>query len=132
VGLGNAGFYFFDRMPAVGWGMYELRDVIYRASALPNIKSLWVRLLAETGIVGFVLFLSWYYMLWRSSRVTQHSRSPMLKMVALAGQLALIAFLVEGFSIDSFALPYFWVITGLISAAGAMFRNSAAALKAQN
>ncbi len=125
VGLGNAGFYFMARMPAAGWGTYELRDVIYRASALPNIKSLWVRLLAETGIIGLILFLSWYYVLWRSVRITQHSRSRILQMVSLAGQLALIAFLVEGFSIDSFALPYLWVITGLSCAAGAIYRNNA-------
>jgi O-antigen ligase len=132
VGLGNAGFYFVDHMPAAGWGSYEIRDVVYRNGALANIKSFWVRLLAETGIVGFMLFLSWYYLLWRSSRTTQHSRDPVLKMVALAGQLALIAFLVEGFSIDSFALPYLWVITGLISAAGAIYRSQAAAIKVQN
>jgi hypothetical protein len=123
VGLGNAGFFFFPRMPAVGWGTYELREVIYRASALPNIKSLWVRLLAETGIVGFGIFLSWYFVLWRSTRASQFSPQRVVRLIALAGQLALAAFLVEGFSIDSFAMPYLWVSAGLISAAGAVYRR---------
>ena len=125
VGLGNAGFNYFDRLPAVSWGTYEIRELVYRATALPNIKSFWVRLLAETGIIGFILFVSWYVLLWRSARTSQHSRSPEIMLISLSGQLALVAFLVEGFSIDSFALPYLWVITGLISAVGAVHRKGA-------
>jgi hypothetical protein len=131
VGLGNAGFFYISRMPAIGWGTYELREVIYRASALPNIKSFWVRLLSETGIVGFAIFASWYILLWRSTRATQHNHRPGMQVIALAGQLALIAFLVEGFSVDSFALPYLWVSAGLISAAGAIYRRDSPPITAQ-
>jgi hypothetical protein len=44
-------------------------------------------------------------------------------MIALAGQLGLIAFIGEGFSIDSFAMPYIWVTAGLIAASGWVYRK---------
>ncbi|HEX7434618.1 MAG TPA: hypothetical protein VF326_13280, partial [Anaerolineaceae bacterium] len=59
----------------------------------------------------------------RSARFVGRSCDSTLKLVSLAGQLALIAFLVEGFSIDSFALPFLWVITALTAANGALYRQ---------
>ncbi len=116
VGLGNAGFYFPQSMPYQGWASYEIRDIFFRSTVLPNIKSFWVRLLAETGLVGFAVFGTWIYILWRSARRAYHANNPTLKTLALAGELSLIAFLVEGFSVDSFAMPYLWIMTGLIAA----------------
>ncbi len=116
VGLGNAGFYFPLTTPSQGWATYEIRDVFYRWPALPNIKSFWIRLLAETGLVGFAVFVTWIYILWRSARWSRRATNPTLKTLALAGELSLIAYLVEGFSVDSFAMPYLWVMTGLIAA----------------
>ena len=103
------------------------------ASGLQNIKSFWVRLLAETGVLGFYVFLSWLNGLRLSARAIQHSelpgvkRSPTWQILALAAQLSLVAFIGEGFSIDSFAMPYLWVITGLLSAAGMAYRSQSRA-----
>jgi hypothetical protein len=47
----------------------------------------------------------------------------LLRMSGLAGQLLLISFIVEGFSIDSFALPYFWFSAGLLSAGAYLVRK---------
>jgi len=123
VGLGNAGFYFYDRMHGAGFESFEIRDVIYRANYLPNTKNLWVRLLAETGFVGLAVFLIWLYVLWRSAGLSQGSHSKELRIVGLAGQFFLLAYLLEGFSMDSFAMPYEWIMVGLISAAGALYRK---------
>ncbi len=123
VGLGNAGFYFYDRMHGAGLESYEIRDVVYRANYLPNSKNLWTRLLAETGFIGLAVFLVWLYVLWRSAGLTRKSRSKELRIVGLAGQLFLLAFIVEGFSMDSFAMPYEWIMFGLISAGGALYRK---------
>jgi hypothetical protein len=125
VGLGNAGFFFPLKVPSLGWASVEIRNLLLRLPFLPNIKSLWVRLLAESGLVGFSTFVGWLYVLWRSTRVTIQSHESEMKSLALAGQLSLIAFIVEGFSIDSFAMPYLWVMAGLISAAGMMNRRLA-------
>ncbi len=49
----------------------------------------------------------------------------LITTAALAGQLALVGFAVEGFSIDSFALPYLWVAAGMLTAAIRIFQNNA-------
>jgi len=116
VGLGNAGFYFPEKMPAFGWLLTEINNMFDRWTELPNIKSLWVRIPAETGLVGFGIFLGWIYLLWQSTRVGRSTTDPLLKTLAWAGTFAWIAFLIEGFSVDSLALPYFWFAMALITA----------------
>jgi hypothetical protein len=123
VGLGNAGFYLPQNLPSLGYYSYEIREVLYRLSTLPNVKNFWIRLLAETGIAGFSVFCLWLYNAWRSARLIYKSFSPILRLVALMGQFSLLAFIGEGFSIDSFAMPYLWVFTGLISAAAFIYRQ---------
>lgn len=123
VGLGNVGFFFLQKAPALGWTSYEILAVLNEQVFLPNTKSLFVRLLAETGLVGFSVFTLFLYSLWRSSRLLSTSASSLLRLIGLAGQFALLAFIGEGFSIDSFAMPYLWVVTGLISASALIYRQ---------
>jgi hypothetical protein len=80
-------------------------------------------LLSETGFIGFAVFLIWLYMLWRSAGLAWQSESDPLKIVGLGGRLFLLAYLVEGFSMDSFAMPYQWLMAGLISAGGLIVRK---------
>jgi len=127
VGLGNAGFYMIDRMNGQGMLSFEIRDLVYRAGYLPNTKNLWVRLLSETGFLGFAVFAVWLIVLWRSTVLIRKSESKILQIVGLAGQLFLMAYLVEGLSIDSFAMPYQWLMAGLISAGGLLARKELAA-----
>lgn len=124
VGLGNAGFFFHSTLPAYGWNLLEITNTYYRVSVLPNIKSFWVRLLAETGIVGFSSFIAWCYVLIRSSWSMRLDKTPLFKMIGWGGLFILIAFVFEGFSIDSFALPYLWVSLGIVSASATLLRNS--------
>jgi hypothetical protein len=123
VGLGNSGFFFPKFAPSIGWATFEIRNVLYYLTQLPNVKSLWFRLLAETGLIGFSIFITWLYILFQSSRFSQHHQNTTIKTLAFAGQLALLAFIGEGFSIDSFAMPYFWVIAGLIAAMAMIYRR---------
>jgi O-antigen ligase len=124
VGLGNAGFFFQRELPAYSWNLPEIMDVYYRSSALPNIKSLWVRLLAETGIVGFSSFIAWLYVVFRLSWFVRLSKNPLFRTIGWSGLFVLLAFIIEGFSTDTFALPYLWISLGIISAVGALIRNS--------
>jgi len=123
VGLGNTGFFFLQKVPAIGWTSYEILTVLNEQAFLPNTKSLFVRLLSETGLVGFSVFMMFLYNLWRSARLLLASRSSTLRLIALTGQFAMLALIGEGFSIDSFAMPYLWVMTGLISAAAFIYRQ---------
>jgi hypothetical protein len=123
VGLGNAGYFFTQKLTPYAWGLVEVRDLIYRSPNLLNIKSLWVRLLAETGIVGFAFFVSWLYLLWQSTRTGKNNPSPAWKSLSLAGKFVLLGLLFEGFSLDSFALPYIWFALGLLTAATCSFNT---------
>jgi len=114
VGLGNTGYFFPEKISPFGWSLVEVENLMFNASNLPNTKSMWVRLLSETGLVGFSVFLGWFLVVWFTGGSVQRRRSSLiLQTFGLAGQLAVLAFIVEGFSIDSFALPYLWVTLGL-------------------
>ena len=123
VGLGNVGFFFVQKVPPAGWNSYEIRNVINVITSVPNIKGFWIRLLSETGILGFFVFLGWYVVIGKSARLLQRNKDNIAKIIALAGLLSLIAFIGEGFSIDSFAMPYLWVIAGLISVNSMIYRR---------
>ncbi len=103
-------------MNSLGYGSFEIRNILYQSESLMNTKSLWVRLLSETGVIGFTLYLTWFFMLWRSAGLIQKSEDKVMKILGLAGKLFLLAGFVDGFSVDSFAIPYQWVGASLISA----------------
>jgi hypothetical protein len=113
VGLGNAGFYFPQNIPAYGWSLLEVRTLIYRSHLLLNIKSLWFRLLAETGIIGFSLFIGWIISLFTSLIKKYKSLKTNERTLGLAGILVILGLMLEGLSIDSFAMPYWWISLGL-------------------
>jgi len=123
VGLGNAGFFFAQLMPNLGYRLGEINTLAYFSQTLPNIKSFWLRLLAETGLGGFSMFAVWQIILWRSGKFLRTNRSILLRTLGWMGAFAILAFLVEGFSIDSLTLPYLWAAMGLVTAASASARR---------
>ena len=44
--------------------------------------------------------------------------------MALVGKLFVIAFVIEGFSMDTFGLPYYWVAFGLLVAAWRIMKST--------
>ncbi len=113
VGLGNAGFYFPKYLPAYGWSLVEVERLLNRTSLLLNTKSLWMRLLAETGLIGFSIFIGWLLSLMPALIKKLSSNQVETRVFGLMGFLVLIALIFEGFSIDSFAMPYWWISLGL-------------------
>lgn len=112
VGLSNAGYFFAEKLPAYGYGLIEISQNLYRETALPNTKALWVRLLAETGLLGFALFSAWLLVQWAGGADLAHSPSRLQRSLGLAVQFVVLGLLVEGFSVDTFALPYYWFALG--------------------
>jgi hypothetical protein len=118
VGLGNAGFLLPSTVPAFAYRLPEIIDVVKSGvSPVANVKSLWFRLLAETGVAGFVVFLTWLLGLAVASGRLTRRRSVILAVSGIAGVLALVGMVFEGFSLDTFALPQLWVIGGVVTAA---------------
>jgi len=117
VGLGNAGFFLPQKITPYGWTLIEVRKLAFRMHVLLNLKNLWVRLLAETGIVGFSVFVSWLFTLVLTGVNFLKNNKKIISTLTLAGLFTIVALLAEGFSVDSFALPYFWVSLGLMTSA---------------
>ncbi len=123
VGLGNSGFFFPQTLNSFGYSLSEILRVLLWDSFLPNSKSLWIRLLAETGIIGFSTFISWLWVGWKTAISLEKIPSNLFQAVGIIGQATLIGLIIEGFSVDTFALPYFWLSLGLVVAAYRIFHQ---------
>jgi len=122
VGLGASGFGIYPNMP--DWilaGEPEIaRQMSPTANLYPNPKIIYVRLLAETGLLGFVLFLAFYLALFADA-VSILRSSGTGRWLAAAGIFALTAIVLQGFSQDSFAMPEMWINLGILAGAAGAF-----------
>ncbi len=120
VGLGNSGFDFRQQVPSFGYLLPEIIRILDGSAQFPNPKSLWIRLLAETGILGFLAFTTWLVLLGSTAYRLYNRGTKPYSMIGLAGILALVAQILEGFSLDTFALPQLWIMLGMLTAAHAL------------
>jgi O-antigen ligase len=116
VGLGNSGFFFLETVPSFGYRLPEIINIVNGSPQFPNPKNLWIRLLAETGIIGFSVFIVWLLLLALGARSLLKQKKVLFAVFGLAGLLALLAQAFEGFSLDTFALPQLWIMLGLLTA----------------
>ena len=75
-----------------------------------------MRILAENGIVGFLCFTIWLGLIGIASGFLWRKGKGYSRILGLAGLLGIITFIVEGFSLDTYALPHSWVLFGLVTA----------------
>lgn len=124
AGFGIPGFFFQKTVPVYGSQLLDVNDFLLKPFFLPNAKNFWVRILSETGIIGFALYASWVVIHWRDAvELEKNSQNKMLQTMGLAGKIIVISMIIEGFSLDSFGLPYVWVALGLLSATWFMSRD---------
>ncbi len=116
VGIGNAGYFFPEKMGAFGYALTEVGQLLYESPGLPNTKALWTRMAAETGLAGLATFITWLIVLWTCARGLGTSPDRLHRALGSFGQFVLVALLIEGFSVDTFALPYFWLALGIMTA----------------
>jgi O-antigen ligase len=123
VGLGNFAFYFEEELPdrpvAAIPEILRLITPEEGRNRLITPKNFYMRVLAESGVVGLGTFLVFLFailgcaiFLWLSPR-----RNPGARFWGIAGILGVISFLLVAFTFDSFAIPNMWVVFGLITAA---------------
>lgn len=117
VGMGNIGYFFPQTLSAFSWNLTEVSTLMYRLNVIPNSKSLWVRLLAETGALGFACWLVWLMVQgWTACRLFRSS-GRFSGTIGLTGLLLLAGLIAEGFSVDTFGLPYYWMTLALVAGA---------------
>ncbi len=114
TGLGASGFYLFEKYP--DWALSNVPEVTKQLSPAsklyPNPKNLALRLLAETGFFGFILFSTFFFSIL--AQVITALRRDEMKLIGIAGLFTWIAILIYYFMQDSFAMAELWVNFGII------------------
>ncbi len=116
VGLGATGLYFYRALP--DWSHNNVTEISQLLSPdnliYPNTKNLYIRLLAETGIAGFWLFISFYLLLFGKTLALLRSRRKELVFIGTASLLAWFAIVALGFTQDSLAMLNIWMPLGIL------------------
>lgn len=127
VGLGNYAFFFDEMLPerpiTLTPEVLRLITPEEGRNRLITVKNFYLRLLAETGLVGTAAFFAFLVAvggcavyLWLSPRREQ-------SFWGTAGLLGMLAFALSAFSFDSLALPNMWIILGLTTAAASIYQR---------
>jgi len=126
VGLGNYTFHFIENLPAVQVGFFPeiITKLIPGPKRVITAKNFFARLLAETGFLGTAAFITFLIVLAGAGLYMWLSKDSNEKFWGAGALLGLIAFLVDTFSYDSFAIPNPWILFGLITAAFTVFIKS--------
>jgi len=116
VGLGGAGLYLYEQFP--DWALTSLPEVARQlspdSSLVPNTKNLYVRLLAETGLVGLWFFAAFFLSVLGDLRSLFASTKPYHRYIGTAGLFIWLAVALRNFTQDSLASPVMWVGLGLV------------------
>jgi O-antigen ligase len=117
VGLGQSGFYLLDHLPSWTRESSVLTASLFSPFSMqfPNPKNLWIRLLSETGLLGTTFFIVFMIVMLACAIYLAGKRDRLMKHIGLAGVISWLAIVVEGFSLDSFALPTMWIALGLVT-----------------
>ncbi len=116
VGLGGSGLYLYNSLP--DWSLMQATEIARRLSPdsliIANVKNLYARLLAETGLIGFWLFVAFFLSVLSSVRQLLNSAQPYLRYVGIAGLVIWLAVALRNFTQDSLTFPVMWVGLGMI------------------
>ncbi len=116
VGMGASGLTLLQNFPEWSFNLPEIaRQLSPDSDLIPNTKSLYVRLLAETGLPGFWLFVAFLLSFVAIIRRLFISGDSTLRFVAIAGLFAWLALVLRNLTQDSFTFPIMWVILGIIA-----------------
>ncbi len=117
VGLGASGFYMYDRLP--DWSLTVVPEIAKQlnpeSKLYPNPKNMYARLLAETGLIGFILFIAFQFSLLGDSLIALRGSSFMSRYLGIAGLFSWIALAIYNITQDSFATPNLWINLGIVA-----------------
>ncbi|HNF95274.1 MAG TPA: hypothetical protein PLQ75_11540, partial [Anaerolineales bacterium] len=116
VGLGGSGFYIYKNLP--DWALTTVPEIAKQLNPsnklYPNPKNLYVRLLAETGLFGFVLFFAFLFNVLGDMLSLLKRSEPWARFAAVAGVFAWVAIALYNFTQDSLTTPNIWIVPGIL------------------
>lgn len=116
VGLGGSNFYIFDHLP--NWAFSNPYEIAIQFSPqsnlIPNVRSLMIRLLAETGFIGFWMYLAFLLSILGSIRKMFLSGRKLLVFASIAGLAAWCAVVLRQFTLSSLTAPVIWTSLGMV------------------
>lgn len=116
VGLGASGFYIYQNLP--DWALTTVPEIAKQLNPenrlYPNPKNLYVRLLAETGLFGFFLFVAFQFYLLGEMLNLLHRKESWARFASVAGVFAWLAITFYNFTQDSLTTPNIWLIPGIL------------------
>ncbi len=114
VGLGGSGFYIYANLP--DWALTTVPEIAKQLSPenrlYPNPKNLYARLLAETGVGGFVLFAAFQLYVLGETLSLLRRKENWARYAAAVGIFAWFAIAFYNFTQDSLATPNLWLAFG--------------------
>ncbi|MFH1185463.1 MAG: O-antigen ligase family protein [Chloroflexota bacterium] len=122
VGLGASGFYMYARLP--DWALTTVPEIARQLSPenslYPNPKNLYVRLLAETGVLGFILYLAFQFALLGDALAALGGSRPVWRFIGTAALCTWLALFLYNMTQDSFATPNLWINLGILAGVSGM------------
>ncbi len=116
VGLGASGFYIYQNLP--DWALTTVPEIAKQLSPenrlYPNPKNLYVRLLAETGLIGFFLFAAFQLYILGDMLNLFRRDDAWARFAAIAGVFAWLAITFYNFTQDSLTTPNIWIVPGIL------------------
>ena len=116
AGFGASGLYIYQNLP--DWSLTTVPEIARQQSTenrlYPNPKNMYIRLFAETGLIGFFLYLAFqFYLLGDLLSLSLH-KQPWARFAAIAGVFAWLGITFYNFTQDSFATPNIWLVMGIM------------------
>jgi O-antigen ligase len=115
VGLGASGLYIYDNLP--DWALTTVPEIARQLSPesrlYPNPKNMYVRLLSETGLLGFVLFLTFQFSVLGDA-LTFLPKDGLRRFMGVVGLFSWLSIGLYNFTQDSLATPNIWLIPGIL------------------
>lgn len=116
VGLGASGLYIYDHLP--DWSLTTVPEIARQLSPetrlYPNPKNMYVRLLAETGLVGFFIFVAFLFSVLGDALHALQSTGKVGRYLGIAGVFSWFAIALYNVTQDSFATPNLWINFGIL------------------
>jgi O-antigen ligase len=116
VGLGASGFYIYKHLP--DWALTTVPEIARQLSPdnllYPNPKNFYVRLLAETGLIGFFIFVAFLFSVLGEALNASQSKTALGRYLGIAGIFSWFAIALYNVTQDSFATPNIWINFGIL------------------